>query len=163
MSKAWDITQEARRLKEWLISEGQIDPELIADMIEGETDLFGLRDWSIRKYMEEKALSESIAERIKTLTARKAACEGRADKMRLLVTDCMNIIGDKTYRGTDATITVSSQKPRLVVTDESLIPEKFWRVKRELNKIALNEAHKNGEAIAGTALGNGGETLTFRK
>lgn len=162
MSKVFDAINEAKRLKEWLIEQGQTDPELIADMIEGETDLFAIRDWAIRKYMDEKALAESVAERIRKLGERKASIEARGEKLRLIIAECMTATEQKTYRGPDATVTMTAQKPKLIIRDESLIPEKYWRVKREINKTAINEAHKNGETIAGTTLSNGGEVLTIR-
>lgn len=162
MGNAQQIILEAERIKAWLISQGEEDPELIRDMIEGETDLLAIRDWAIGKYLNEKTFVEAIKTRIDDIAARKTAAEKRMDKMKLIITDCMNATGEKSYRGAEATISITVQKPKLIVTDESRIPEKFWKVKREINKTDINKAFAEGEEIPGTALDNGGTSTTVR-
>lgn len=50
----------------------------------------------------------------------------------------------------------------VIVTDESKLPEQFFRIERKLDKKALNEAVKGGEQIDGATLDNGGYTLMIR-
>jgi len=50
----------------------------------------------------------------------------------------------------------------VIVTDESKVPEKFFKVKKELDKKSLNEAVKQGEQIDGVTLSNGGWTVAIR-
>lgn len=162
MSNAAREIAEAQRLKDWILKQGEEDPELIRDMIEGETDLFKIRDWAIKRYLDENTFAAAIKERSDDLAARKKAAEARADKMRLLLIDIMNITGERTYRGPEATITLKVKEASLIVTDESALPAEYWREKREVNKTAINEAHEKGIAIPGTVLSNGGQSLTIR-
>lgn len=153
---------EAKRLKDWILRQGEDDPEMIRDMIEGETDLFQIRDWAIKKYLDEQAFAEAIKGRCEALSDRKKASEARAEKMRLILTDIMNVTGEKSYRGPEATVSVRASSPKLIVTDENLIPDEYWKLKKEVSKTALNEASEKGIEIPGTAISNGGQTLTIR-
>lgn len=62
----------------------------------------------------------------------------------------------------DDGLIVKKIPPKLIVTDESKIPEKFWRVKREINKAELNKEYKNGNLCEGCTIDNGGYTLAIK-
>lgn len=51
---------------------------------------------------------------------------------------------------------------KVVVTDETKIPEAYFKTTRTLDKTKLNAACKEGADIAGTAWSNGGQTLAIR-
>lgn len=55
---------------------------------------------------------------------------------------------------------VMKVNPKPIITDESKIPEKFWKVTKSIKKAELNQAVKDGEVIEGVTLDNGGYTLT---
>lgn len=55
---------------------------------------------------------------------------------------------------------VMKVNPKPIVTDESKIPDKFWKVTKSIKKAELNQAVKDGEVIEGVTLDNGGYTLT---
>lgn len=59
---------------------------------------------------------------------------------------------------TDSLI-IKKVPPKVIITDESKIPERFFKSKKELNKIELNNAVKQSEAIDGVTMSNGGYTL----
>ena len=61
-----------------------------------------------------------------------------------------------------ATISVSQAAPSVVIEDEASIPERFIRIKREIDKTAINAAVKAGEEIPGVVVSNGGSRLTIR-
>lgn len=62
------------------------------------------------------------------------------------------IVGSREYR--------LQNKPRaVIVTDESLIPDSFFKFSKTLNKVELNKAVKAGQEIAGVTLDNGGQIL----
>jgi len=50
----------------------------------------------------------------------------------------------------------------VIVTDESKIPDQFFKIEKKLDKKALNEAVKGGEEIDGATLDNGGYTIMIR-
>jgi hypothetical protein len=51
---------------------------------------------------------------------------------------------------------------KLIVIDESRIPEKFIKVERKIDKKQINECSKLGEYIEGVTLDNGGYTVAVR-
>jgi len=50
--------------------------------------------------------------------------------------------------------------PKPIVSDESKIPEKYWKIEKSIKKAEINQAIKNGEVIEGVTWDNGGYTLT---
>lgn len=56
---------------------------------------------------------------------------------------------------------VKKLPPKPVVIDEYKIPEKFWLVKREINKLEINKAFGK-EPIDGVILDNGGYTVAIK-
>lgn len=87
-------------------------------------------------------------------------------KFDLLKIDAINILLKERDEGSTGHIVgnvVYAAKvvpQKLIVTDETKIPEKFFKVKKELNKADLNKAFKEGESIDGVTLDNGGFTLS---
>ena len=62
----------------------------------------------------------------------------------------------------DFTASLGQGRPRVIVVDEALIPETFWKTERTLRKADLGKALKDGEQIAGAALSNAEPVLTVR-
>lgn len=58
-------------------------------------------------------------------------------------------------------LTVKKVPPKAIIIDEDKIPEKFWRVKKELNKTEINKAMKDG-GIEGVMMDNGGYTVAIK-
>jgi len=48
-----------------------------------------------------------------------------------------------------ATLSMAKGRPAVTVTDEDMLPEQFWRVRRDVNKTAINDAIKAGETVPG--------------
>jgi Leu/Phe-tRNA-protein transferase len=61
----------------------------------------------------------------------------------------------------DDGLIIKKVPPKIIVVNEDLIPDSFWRVKRELDKVKINKACEHG-MIAGVALDNGGVTLAIK-
>lgn len=60
-------------------------------------------------------------------------------------------------------ISVRKVPPSPQVTDELSVPDKYWKVKREIDKTKINNAIKEGVQIPGVAMSNGGYTLAVGK
>ena len=159
---AYDTIQEAKRLKEWIIAQGEDDPELIKDMIEGETSLEGLRDWAIQKFLDEKAFGEAIKNRVVDIQTRGKASEKRMENMKLMLTDIMNVTGETSIKTPEATLSMRTPKAKLTITDEAKIPDRFFKTEKKLIKTDLNKAYEAGEQIEGVALSNNAPSLTIR-
>jgi hypothetical protein len=62
----------------------------------------------------------------------------------------------------DDGLIVKKIPPKLIVTDENKLPEKFFKIERKLNKAELNKEWKAGNLYAGTTIDNGGYTLAIK-
>jgi hypothetical protein len=142
---------------------GDADPELIHDVLEGQTDVFEIMDWLLGKLGDEEGMEEAIAGRVKVLTERKAACQGRQERLRSALHACMVAAGERSLRRPEATVTLSAKKPGIATIDEAELPERFWKVERKVNRSEITTAIRDGEVVPGVLLDNGGETLTVRR
>lgn len=143
-----------------------VDPQTLLDTLEGETNLLEALAEVAESIAQDECFAEAIASRIKTLQERKSRLENSADTKRNLIIMAMEKAELKSVKQPNATISVRSTKPKLVVVDEALIPAKFFKpadptLDRTALKTALEEM-ADGEEIPGAELSNGGISLTIR-
>ena len=62
----------------------------------------------------------------------------------------------------EATVSIRLGVPRVVIVDESQIPEDFIRVVRAPDKLKIKEALSNFEAVPGAVLSNSEDVLSVR-
>jgi len=160
MSRLFDEIKKANDIREMLKSEG--DEQLTNDMIEGETDLAGLLDWAIGKVGDEKAMQESIKLRIGSLKARSDASVNRQARMTNIVKTIMDAMGKRKYNAPEATIFYSEIKPSQVIDENFEFPEKYYKVEKKLDKVAIKKDIKAGDIKEGFHLSNGDERFTIR-
>lgn len=105
---------------------GEDDFDLLADMIEGETDV----DRFIGKMVEIIQVDEADCEGLKIyqrkLADRKRRLEERAKRLRTLLAGVVTELPGRVYRHTLAHIRAFDVDPRIIVTDESAIPSAYW-------------------------------------
>lgn len=138
------------------------DENLRADTLEGETDINNV----LARLVQERAAAYGMAEGIKIpaadLRERKARLERRGDGYGEAIERIMAAAGLPKVTLPNATISITQAAPSVVIEDEAAIPERFVRIKREIDKTALNAAVKAGEDIPGVTVSNGGSRLTVR-
>ena len=61
----------------------------------------------------------------------------------------------------DGEFQIRNLPKKVIVIDESKIPEKFFKVEKKLDKKKLNQAYFDGEDIDGVALDNGGVSVAY--
>ncbi len=138
------------------------DETLRADTLEGATDINGI----LAKLVQEREAAYGMAEGVKVpvddLRQRKARLERRGDGYGEAIERVMNAAGLSKVILPNATLSISNAPPSVTVADEQAVPDQFWRVKREIDKPAINAAVKAGEEIPGVAVSNGSTRLTVR-
>lgn len=138
------------------------DDALRADTLEGATEINDI----LAKLVQESAAAYAMAEGVKgpidDLRQRKARLERRGDGYGEAIKRIMDAAGLPKVTLPGATISISQAAPSVVVEDEAAIPERFIRIKREIDKTAINAAVKAGEEIPGVAVSNGGTRMTIR-
>jgi hypothetical protein len=113
--------------------------------------------WTERRYEEAKRLKAEYDER-------RSRYEHRLANMRILVEQLMTAIPVSKYRAKLASASIGEAPASLVVTDEQLIPEEWFKVEKSLRRGDLGDhMRETGEIISGAYLSNGGTKLTIRK
>jgi hypothetical protein len=139
------------------------DPKLILDMIEGETDLAEACLVVLEETMEDETLLAGVVATIKLLQERKSRLERSIETRRGIILMAMEKAGLQTIKGALATLAVRETPPKTVISDEALIPARFWKPSDpKLDRAALAEALKAKEEVPGASLSNGGVSLNIR-
>jgi predicted phage tail protein len=143
---------------------GEEDADLIRDTVEGETDIVdAIRD-TVEAVFVLNAQIEGVKRHVDRMEDRVARMEAKATRLRGLIHQAMATAEIDTLPLDIATLTRKPAGRTVIVTDEALIPARFWKPSDpKLDKRALADALKDGgETILGAELSNGGETLQIR-
>ena len=140
-----------------------IDDETLADTLEGLTDLNKQLAAVVRSQQEDRVFSNALKERIQEMQDRLKRFEHRVSRNRDLVTSVMERAGIKKLTEDDFTASLRSTPPQLVLSDENIIPEDYWKMQSPKLDRQLLIAHlKSSQAVEGACLGNGGMTVSVR-
>ena len=139
------------------------DPDLTADTVEGETNLFEIFDRLLEANIFDAGNIDALDNAINKLSARKSAAKMRIENRKNLIAQAMDIAGIKQAKRALGTLTYKVGSLKTTITDETQIPSKFWlQQPPKLDKRALSEALKNNEIIDGAVLSNGAPVLQIR-
>jgi hypothetical protein len=139
------------------------DDALVVDMIEGETSFLEAVDKVLDAIVEAGALEEGAKAAASAMNARADRFARRAERGRALLEQALTIADLKKVERPAATLSMAARAPRLIVSDESAIPSRFWEAPPpQLNKRGVTEALKAGEPVPGVSLSNAAPTLTVR-
>lgn len=139
------------------------DADLIAATVEGETNLHEAIAAGLTRVMEVEALAETIATTMKRMGERKSRFEAQAEHIRTAILTAMEAGGIKKIEHAIGTASVMKVAAKAVITDESLLPSKFFKPQPPtIDRRAVLSALKDGETVSGAQLSNGGTTLSIR-
>lgn len=141
-----DETAIATRLREARAD----DPR---DLLSGLIDAVVLAD-------AEAEQAKEIADRF---TARRRRFEARIEKFRALIDELMAAIPVRKHSGVLARASIVAAPPSVLVTDEQLIPDQYFKVERTLRRLDLLNDLKVGVVVDGAQKSNGGETLRIAR
>lgn len=137
------------------------DTALLADTLEGETDVIDVLRHLVRQAQETKAIAEGLGEYTKELGGRKARLERRVDSIRALILNVMDVAGLPKANLPEATLSVRAGTARRVVDDVALLPDGYFKTERKPDAVALKDAGLDAD-IPGTHISNGAPSLTVR-
>jgi hypothetical protein len=138
------------------------DEDLLKDTLEGNTRFNEVMDKFLGDMRENETLAEAISKRIGKLRERQTRLTHRAQFYRSLMHRLMDFAGIRSVSLTEAKISVVNSPEKVIITDESAIPDDFMRITKEPNKAAIKTALKSGSIISGATLSNGGSTISVR-
>jgi hypothetical protein len=138
------------------------DEILRADMFEAETNINNVLSTLVDKALDAATTQDAIALRQKDLAARKARYGKQEDALRGFMLSIMELADLKKATLPEATLSISFQKPKLMVADETLLNEDMKKtvitISPDMDKI--KEAYEFSQKIPdGVMLTNGKNIL----
>ena len=152
-------------LREHLLAEYReaIDEATLRDTLEGISALPEALAAVVRSYLDDLMIAAALGMRIGDMQERLSRIEARVEKKRVTITGVMEKGDIRKLEQPDFTASLRAVPPGLVVADEKLIPENYWRPQpAKLDKRGLLTALNGGANVPGVGLGNGGTTLSVR-
>lgn len=138
------------------------DPELLADVLEGQTDFNDVIAALAKDIKLSKANAAGIKEVVKELRERQARFEAKEEFNRNLILKLMEMAGVKKLTLPVATVNITNVSSSVMILDETAIPDAFMRIKKEPNKTAIKAAMETGQSVPGAAMSNGSTTVSIR-
>lgn len=161
------LVESYRRLKAALIAEYPelaLDDQTLTDTLEG---IHGAQD-IITKLIRRAKEDEASVDALETLEAeyakRRQRIATRAAAQKKAALEMMQECGISKVERPELTAWIGHSKPRVVVLDESALPDNMVEVItiRKPNKDAIKAAVDEGQTIPGVAMTNGSEYLSVR-
>lgn len=106
---------------------GDSDDILIADMIEGSTDIDSIVGLLVSQILEDESHCEGMVALQRKLADRKKRIEERALRFRTLLASVVTELPDRAYRHATAHVRAFDVDPRVEIIEESAIPTSFWK------------------------------------
>lgn len=161
---ARDLHREASAARDLIAALRGEDADVIHDMTEGETGLMEAIDAALAEIDECDLTVEGCKAKEAEMASRRGRAEKRRETIRGLIEQAMLVAGLPNAKRPTATVSVSAVAPKPIVTDEALIPAEYWRQPDPvLDKSKLAAAAKDGAAIPGVEMSNGGTKLQIRR
>ncbi len=131
----------------------EIDPESLADTLEGLTDLREMLAEVIRSALDDEALAAGLSTRLSDMKDRIERFETSAKRKRELALKVMNEAEIPKLTVDDFTASLRQGAPTLQVIEETTIPAAYWKPQPpKLDRQGLLTALKAGTAIEGVVL-----------
>ncbi len=137
----------------------ELDEELKLDVIESETNALEILDRAVDRIRHEEFLQGAISQRVKEMHTRSHRSKMREDFWRRLAMKIMEMIELRKLQLPEATLSVAIGPRKVIITDDTLIPDDYWRIKRELNKDLIKKEILDGVNVPGAELSNREDAL----
>ena len=141
----------------------QTDEQILADTVEGLTNLHEIVMAVIRAALSDEALVLGLKCRISDMQGRLDRLEDRAFKRRQIAKDMMIDLDLKKLNAPDFTASICEGTPSLMVINEEEVPSIYWQPSEpRLKRQELTYELKQGVEIDGVALSNPEPVLSVR-
>jgi hypothetical protein len=167
---AWAVEQAMAALlqaRERLLAEAPDiteDEKLLLDSIEGEADgdPFAVIDRLVAAAIHAADMAEIAHVRATELAERKARFKRRNEQLRAILLDMISALDIKRIERPTYTASIGQGPAKVIVTDDTALPNNLMRITRAPNLSAIADALKAGEQIDGATLSNPPMRLTLR-
>lgn len=139
------------------------DEDTIRDTIEGEFDTVSLVRNLLNSADDDRALVDGLKARIAELTERCKRLTLRADNKEVAIERVMQLANLRRLEMDVATVSFTTARPSVVITNGTEIPEELCRVTTTPDKAKIVALLKAGETVPGAELAGGHSVLSIRR
>jgi hypothetical protein len=151
--------EKTRELREQIQVNFPDEPELLADMMEGETDLYEWMGWIEGKRLENDMLMDGLKKTQDALALRMKRFKSRDGYFRNMGAEMLHAAGIGKVELPTATWSPTRVKPKRIVVDEDALPDDCVTVVRKPNMTAINALP---EMPDGVSMDNGRDSVVVR-
>jgi len=156
------VTQQIENLK-LLYPQLLEDEEAWLSAIESETEVDHLLSAIVWRIEDAKAIVIGTKDRFEELKARKDRYEHKIDVLRELAFKIMQAAEIAKKELPEATLSLRASAPQLVgYADPRELADRYCKISRSVDRTAIREALKDGQAVPGFQLSNAPPSLTIR-
>jgi hypothetical protein len=146
---------------------GQIiesDAEILEALLSEGVDAERILSACVAAALEAKANAAAADARLDNLKARRDRFEKQEETWRGTILAVMQALDLRSYKTPEAGLSVRPGAPKLMVTDETIIPDELITtiVTHKPDKVAIKAALERGDEVPGCVLSNGGSVLAVR-
>lgn len=139
------------------------DEQAKADTVEGETNLHDAIGIAVERIFALDEMIAGIDTKLTELKTRLSRFDAQRENIRTAICAAMEAGSLKKFEHALATVSLRSVPPKAEITDEALIPSKFWKAQDpKLDKKAVLDALKAKEAVPGAVMSNGSVTVSIK-
>lgn len=156
-------TEVARNLLSHMADILDEDAQLKADTIEGQTNLVEAIGAAGNRILELESMEDALEIARDRIDARLARFKKQRENLRTAICVALELADVKRLETPTTTVVLVNLPQKAEVTNEALIPAKFWKPQDpRLDKKALLAALNAKEEIPGAVLSNGGVTVQLK-
>ncbi len=138
-------------------------PEVTTHMIEGETDLLEVISKVVEEIDAELSHIEALSLQMDRIKRRSDRKKDKVERLKTSISSALELANLSSHETPLAKITIKKIAPKLVVTDEALIPTNYWKPQEpKLDRKTLLSDLKAEQEVQGASLSNGGQTIQFK-
>lgn len=164
MSETHRIGREAQAAKMLLDAVNErfdADEDAAMTVVEGETTFIEVVDEALERIAEISAHQDGITNVVERMKSRAARLDAQAERIKGAIIMAMDTVGMKKLERPIATLSLAKSPDKAIITNEEALPSSFLVEKTEIkpDRKAILAALKDGAAVPGAELSNGGTSL----
>lgn len=128
------------------------DADLLADMLEGETDLNAILAKLVDYVLEAESMAEAVKARKNEIAERQKRYERQSDSGRKIIQQLMESACADKVTLPEATLSITKARTSVNVTDLDMLPQGYFRTERKALSKEIKAALEAGDRIPGAEL-----------
>lgn len=138
------------------------DATLLADMLDGETDLYRVLEKLLNERLEAETMATALKDREGDIVDRRKRFERKADGVKKIMLKLMEAAQQDKVTLTEATLSITKPRTSVHVLDVDALPQGFFRNERKPLTTEIKAELEAGHKVPGAELVLGNSGLMVR-